>query len=165
MTLDLLRTILQAISSFAIAGGLIFTAVQFMKSRNAAHVANFTKLIELQMTLRRMRVDDPTLAYVYRHDVENQESDRAIREYFFNLMQLSIFEIVWFSYTHQQLPRDYFLSWDRRMREIASEPSFRLMWANRGMKIMHDEFQVYMDELVAETPLRTPMAIAPRESV
>ncbi len=58
-----------------------------------------------------MRVDDPSLASVYQHDVQGMSSDREIREYFMNLMQLSVFEIVWFSHKHGQLPDDYYQSW------------------------------------------------------
>src|SRR4051812_24154652 len=95
---------LQSISSLAIAAGLIFTAVQFRQYRRAIHVANFTKLVELQMHLRELRVHDPSLAAVYAHDVEHLSTDQEIREYFMNLMQLSVFEIVWFSHKNGQLP-------------------------------------------------------------
>lgn len=155
MNYELLRTILQAISSLAIAGGFIYTAIEFRKGRAARHVANFTHLVEMQMQLRRMRVDDPSLAHVYKHDVQGLKTDREIREYFFNLMQLSIFEIVWFSYRAKQLPRDYYLSWDKRMRDIAREESFRSMMEGPNMKILHDEFQAYMQRVVAEERLRS----------
>ncbi len=39
------------------------------------------------MHLREMRVSDPSLAEVYRHDVEFAETNREVREYFFNLMR------------------------------------------------------------------------------
>jgi hypothetical protein len=106
------------------------------------------------MHLREMRVDDPTLARVYKHDVEHAASPTEVREYFFNLMQLSVFEIVWFAYDHGQLPDDYYRSWDTRMREIAAEPSFRAMFASPSMKLMHDKFQVYMKQMVAQTKPR-----------
>jgi len=144
----------QALSSLAIAGGFLYTAFQFKNYRRAQHVTNFTRLVELQMHLREMRVDDPALARVYRHDIEHATTDREIREYFFNLMQLSVFEIVWFAYKHDQVPLDYYRSWDRRMRDIAAEPSFRAMMASPSMKLMHDEFQKYIKEMVESTPAR-----------
>lgn len=150
MDYELVRTALQAISSLAIAGGFIYTAIEFRKGRSARHVANFTRLVEMQMALRKMRVDDPSLANVYKHDVQGLRSDREIREYFFNLMQLSIFEIVWFSFRARQLPKDYFYSWDKRMREIAREESFRAMMEGPNMKILHDDFQSYMQTMVAQ---------------
>ncbi len=150
MDYELIRTLLQAISSLAIAGGLIYTALEFRKGREARYVANFSHLVELQMQLRRMRVDDPSLADVYKHDVQGLTTDRAVREYFFNLMQLSVFEIVWFSHQAGQLPRDYFRSWDKRMREIAREESFRHMMEGPNMKILHDDFQLYVQQMVAE---------------
>jgi hypothetical protein len=147
---DLIRTLLQAISSLAIAGGFIYTSIEFRKGREARHVANFTHLVELQMQLRRMRVDDPSLAGVYKHDVQGLRSEREVREYFFNLMQLSVFEIVWFSHRARQLPADYYQSWDKRMREIAREDSFRNMMEGPNMKILHDDFQAYIQRMVAE---------------
>jgi len=161
MNLELLRLILQAVSSLAIAGGFIFTALEFRKARAARHVTNFTNLVQLQMQLRRMRVDDPSLAHVYKHDVQNLADDREIREYFFNLMQLSVFEIVWFSYRAKQLPRDYFDSWDTRMREIAREESFQKMIQGPNMKILHDEFQIYIFELAAEERARAVRSAVP----
>ncbi len=159
MTLQLLQVLLQGLSSLGIAGGLLYTAMQFRKSRNATHFSNFSKLVQMQMHLREMRVGDPTLASVYRHDVayaehfaNPEERERAVREYFFNLMQLSVFEIAWYGHRNGQIPTDYFASWESRMREIAAERSFRLMWRSPSMKIMHDEFQKYMTTLVQSVP-------------
>jgi hypothetical protein len=101
------QIILQGLASLAIAGGLIFTAIQFRAARRTQHVANFAKMVELQFQLRKMRVDDPSLARVYKHDVEGLHNDDEIRFYFMNLMQLSVFEIVWFSHKHGHLPDDY----------------------------------------------------------
>ena len=151
MTADSLPVILQSVSSVAIACGLIFTGLQFRHWRRVAHVANFTKLVELQMALRRMRVDDPRLAWVYKHDVEENATDEDIRFYFFNLMQLSIFEIVWFSYHQEQIPEEYFRSWERRMMQVATEESFQKMFGSPRMKFLHDEFQTYMTTLVSQS--------------
>jgi len=144
MDLPELQVLLQSISSFAIAGGLVYAAVQFRQARKAAHVANFTRLVELQMHLREMRVTHPVLAEVYKQDVEGLEDERAVREYFFNLMQLSVYEIVWFSHRLGQIPPDYYRSWEKRVRDIAGEASFRRMIGSRSMKIMHDDFQRYI---------------------
>lgn len=152
MDMELLKVILQAVSSLAIFAGLVYTAVQFKKNREAQHFANFAKLVEMQMHLREMRVDDPSLASVYRHDAGAARTDREIKEYFFNLMQVAVFEIVWFGYKHGQVPMDYYTSWERRMREIAAEPSFRRMMKSGSMKIMHDEFQRVMTAMVDATP-------------
>src|SRR5437763_17119916 len=101
--LPVVQIILQALSSFAIAAGLIYTAVQFRYARKAQDVANFSKLVELQMHLRELRVSDPSLAYVYKDDVQGMTTDREIREHFMNLMQLSVFEIVWYAHKQGQL--------------------------------------------------------------
>lgn len=139
---------LQSASSIIIGCGLIFTGLQFRHWRRVAHVANFTKLVELQMHLREMRVNEPGLANVYKHDVEGRESDEQVKEYFFNLMQLSVFEIVWFSYKEGLIPEVYFKSWERRMIQIAHEVSFVEMFKSKSMKILHDDFERYMADLV-----------------
>src|SRR5512146_880772 len=146
--LQLLQITLQALSSFAIAGGLIFTAIQVWQARKAQLVANFSKLVELQYQLREIRVEHPELASVHQHDVENLHSDREIQDYFLNLMQLSLFEIAWYAHKHGQLPDDYFNSWASRMWEVAQEDSFRRMINNPAMKIMHDEFDRFIRDLV-----------------
>jgi thioesterase domain-containing protein len=143
--------VLQTISSLSIAGGLIFAAVQFRHGRKATHVANFTRLVELQMQLRRMRVDDPSLAAVYRHDMTGLQTDEQVRQYFFNLMQLSLFEIAWYSHRHGQLPDDYWQSWVDRMKTIQVEESFRQMMASPAMKILHNDFQKYVVDLMGQT--------------
>jgi hypothetical protein len=148
-TLQVIQIILQALSSFAIAGGLLFTAVQFRQARKAQLVANFSKLVELQYQLRQIRVQTPALASVHKHDVENLHSEREIQEYFLNLMQLSLFEIAWYAHKHGQLPPDYFQSWAKRMWQVGQEESFRSMIHNPSMKIMHDEFDSYVRKLLA----------------
>jgi hypothetical protein len=151
ITLQHVAVALQTISSLSIAAGFLFGAYQFRAYRRAAHVANFTKLVELQMHLREMRVTDPKLAQVYRHDMIGMDSERQVREYFFNLMQISVFEIVWFAYEHGQVPEDYFRSWETRMRDIAAEDSFRATMSSPSMKIMHDDFWKYLVQLVEST--------------
>jgi hypothetical protein len=146
--LQLLQITLQALSSFAIAGGLIFTAVQFAQARKAQLVANFSKLVELQYELRKIRVQQPSLASVHSQDVEHLHSEREIQEYFLNLMQLSLYEIAWYAHKHGQLPDDYFHSWTSRMWQVAQEQSFQRMIANPAMKIMHDEFDAFVRRLI-----------------
>src|SRR5512143_93135 len=146
--LQILQITLQALSSFAIAGGLIFTAIQFGQARKAQLVANFSKLVELQYQLRQIRVQNPALASVHQHDVEHLHTEREIQEYFLNLMQLSLFEIAWYAHKHGQLPADYFHSWASRMWQVAQEESFRRMIQNPSMKIMHDEFDTYVRRLI-----------------
>src|SRR5690349_23643991 len=123
--IQIVQVTLQALSAFAIAGGLLYTAVQFRLARKAQAVANFAKIVELQYDLRKLRVDHPSLASVHKHDVEHLHSDREIQEYFLNLMQLSLFEIAWYAHKEGQIPDDYFQSWTTRMWQIAQEPSFR----------------------------------------
>ncbi|GMV25598.1 MAG: hypothetical protein AMXMBFR58_16290 [Phycisphaerae bacterium] len=146
---ELLKVLLQGLTVLVFAAGLFYTGLQFRHWRRAAYVSNFTKLVELQMQLRRMRVDDPSLARIYKHDVVDLQSDTEIREHFFNLMQLSVFEIVWFSHRMRQLPEDYFQSWVDRMKILEQEESFQKMIDDRKMKILHDEFQTYVRDMTA----------------
>lgn len=148
--LEWLKVALQFITSTIFAFGLVYTGLQFRHWRRAAYVSNFTKLVELQMQLRRMRVEDPSLARVYKHDVVDLQTDQEIREHFMNLMQLSIFEIVWFSHRMRQLPDDYYKSWVDRMKIIEQEESFQKMIDDKKMKILHDEFQRYVRDMTAQ---------------
>jgi hypothetical protein len=143
--------VLQALSSFAIAGGFIFTAVQFRQARKAQLVANFAKLVELQSQLRYVRVQSPSLASVSPGDVKYFTNDREIQEYFLNLIQLSLFEIAWYANKQGQITPDYYHSWTTRMWSIAQEDSFRRMIDNPAVKIMHDDFGRFIKRLV-ESP-------------
>jgi hypothetical protein len=147
--LQVLQVTLQALSSFAIAAGLIYTAIQFGEARKAQLVANFSKLVELQYQLRHLRVENPKLAS--EGDTQHLHSDHDIQVYYVNLMQLSLFEIAWYAHKHRQLPDDYFNSWRVRIWDVAQEPSFRAMLDNPSMKIMHDEFAVFVRRLI-ESP-------------
>ncbi|HEY2374989.1 MAG TPA: hypothetical protein VGH98_03350 [Gemmatimonadaceae bacterium] len=147
-SIQIVQITLQAVSSFAIAGGLLYTAFQFRAARKAQAVANFAKLVELQYQLRKIRVDHPSLAAVHKNDVEHLHSDREIQEYFLSLMQLSLFEIAWYAHKEGQLPDDYFRSWEKRMSQLGEEDAFRDMLANPAMKIMHDDFDDYVRALL-----------------
>lgn len=150
MTVVHFQLMFQALSALSIFGALVFTAVQFRHWRKAQHAANFAKIVEMHMQLRRMRVENPSLARVYKHDVEGLNSDDEIRAYFANLMQLSVFEIVWFNHRLGQLPDDYFASWLSRMRAIAAEDSFQQAMAKTSMKVMHDDFQKLVMDVARE---------------
>ena len=146
--IQIVQVTLQALSAFAIAGGFLYTAFQFREARKAQAVANFAKLVELQYQLRKIRVDQPSLASVHKHDVVHLHSDREIQAYYLSLMQLSLFELAWYAHKEGQLPDDYFQSWEKRMVELGDDESFRAMLANPSMKIMHDEFDVYVRALL-----------------
>lgn len=50
---SMLHVILQAIPVLAAAGGVLYAALQFRGWRLSQYVANFTKLIELQLQIRK----------------------------------------------------------------------------------------------------------------
>ena len=149
MSLQELQITLQALSAFAIAGGLLYTAIQFREARKAQSVANFAKLVELQFSLRRLRVEHPALAAVHQEDVQHLHSDFEVQAYFLNLMQLSLFEIAWYAHEQGQLPDDYFQSWAKRMWQLGQDEGFRGMLQSPAMKIMHDGFDAYVRALIA----------------
>lgn len=158
MSLTLMPIILQSISSLAIAGGFIFAAIQLRQTRRAQHVANFSRLVEMQMSLRRLRVERPELAAVHAHDVADLPSDRDVQHYFLNLMQLSLFEIAWYAHRQGQLADDYFASWEHRMIALCNEESFKRMMAKPGMKIMHDDFHAYLQAMMARADMQSTMS-------
>ncbi|MBN8645606.1 MAG: hypothetical protein J0L61_10260, partial [Planctomycetes bacterium] len=152
MNIPLVTLVLQSISSLAIAGGFIFAAIQLRQTRRAQHVSNFSRLVEMQMALRRLRVEHPELAGVHAHDIQDLPSDRDVQHYFLNLMQLSLFEIAWYAHRQGQLSDDYFASWQARIHALCAEPSFQAMLAKPGMKIMHDEFAAYVQDMARRNP-------------
>ncbi|MGI9141241.1 MAG: hypothetical protein ACR2GJ_09045 [Gemmatimonadaceae bacterium] len=152
----LVQVTLQALSSVAIAGGLLYAAIQFRSTRKAQLVANFSKLVELQYHLRHLRVQDPSLAKVHPQDIKNLHSDREIQEYFLNMMQLSLFEIAWYAHDQKQLSDEYYDSWVQRMRQVAREESFQKMISNPSVKIMHDDFEAYVKGLAASASAGAP---------
>jgi hypothetical protein len=71
-----LQMLFQAVSALAVVGRFVYAALQFRGWRTAQYVANFTTLVELQ--LRKMVVDDPTLAPVgLALPAEDQEEKNA----------------------------------------------------------------------------------------
>jgi hypothetical protein len=142
------QTILQGISALALTCSLVYAALQLRNWRTAQYVANFTKLVELQLELRKMRVDDPQLALA-DPDAVQAGTQQQVRDYFYELMQLSLFEIAWFSHERGQLPDDYFRSWVGSMSAMATRPTFQAMWRSGSTKIMHDRFREYVEALVA----------------
>jgi hypothetical protein len=96
-----------------------------------------------------------------------------MRGYFYNLMQLSVFEIAWFRHQHGQLPEDYFTSWVANMAAITKRPTFRTMWRSDRTKILHEGFRQYMEQVMEDTrmpgecytPTKEPIASTSPASV
>src|SRR5262244_4366434 len=119
----MLQVVLQVVSVLAVTVGLVYTALQFRGWRTTQHVANFTKLVELQLQLRKMVVDDPTLATLA--GVAPGTTPDETRGNYYNLMQVSLFEIAWFSHQYGQLPHDYFASWVENMTGVTRRSAYR----------------------------------------
>ncbi len=152
----MLQVVLQAVSALAVTGGLVYAALQFRGWRTAQYVANFTALVELQLQLRKMVVEDPTLATLGA-GMPPETAPDEIRGNFYNLMQVSLFEIAWFSHKHGQLPHDYFASWVANMAVVAQHPAFRTMWQSDRTKILHDGFRQYMNTLLEGASVSAPV--------
>lgn len=161
MSEETLRVVLlaaaQALSAVAFAGTFIYAALQFRVWRTAQHVANFTKLVELQLKLRSMNVNDPSLAALDPY-FDPGATAEEVRGYFYNLMQVSLFEIAWFSHKHKQLDEGYFQSWVSNMSAFVRRPSFRSMWRSDRTKILDNRFRIYVDTLIDDAP---PLAAVP----
>jgi hypothetical protein len=150
----MLQVVLQAVSALAVAEELVYVALQFRGWRTAQHVANFTTLVELQ--LRKMVVEEPTLA-ILGAGIHPGGVPDEIRGNFYNLMQVSLFEIAWFSHQLGQLPHDYFASYVASMAVVAQRPAFRTMWQSDRTKILHDGFRQYMNTLLEDASVCTPV--------
>jgi len=136
-------------STLGVAGGLVYAGLQLRGWRDAQYVVNFTKLVELQLQLRKMLVDDPTLAF-QGLGLPPDTPPKDIRGDYYNLMQLSLFEIAWFTHLHRQLTDDYFDSWVDSMSEVVQRPAFKEMWRREQLKIMHRGFRDYMNSVIKE---------------
>jgi len=90
-----------------------------------------------------MLADDPTLG-------PDGAPVKDSRGYYYSLMQLSLFEIAWFTRKHGQLTDDYFASWKVSMASTAKGPAFRAIWQSDRTKILHDGFRKCMDALLQE---------------
>jgi hypothetical protein len=154
---EVFQLIVQALSTLAVAGGLIYAALQFRGWRTAQYVTNFTELVKLQLELRKMVVEDPTLATAGL-DIPPGTRPEDIRSDYYNLMQLSLFEIAWFSHLKGELTDDYFNSWVTNMTEVARRPAFYAMWQSDRTKIMHAGFRQYMNAFMEHTVVLAPVS-------
>src|SRR5262249_30762577 len=94
----------------------------------------------------KMVVDDPALATLA--GVAPATTPDETRGTFYNLMQVSLFEIAWFSHERGQLPDDYFASWVENMVGVTRRSAFRAMWEGDGTKILHAGSRHYMETLI-----------------
>jgi hypothetical protein len=140
--------VVQFISTLGVAGGVVYAGKQLRGWRDSQYIANFTKLVQLQLEMRKMAVDDPTLAF-QSHGAP-AATPRDIREDYYNLMQLRLFEIAWFTHLHGQLTDDYFNSWVAGMAEVIQRPAFKTMWDKERLKIQHSGFRDYMNEMMKQ---------------
>lgn len=153
MSKEWLQVIIQAIPVLAAAGGLIYAGLQFRGWRTTQYVANFTKLVELQLQLRKMIVDDPTLEPKGSMEPARTPAEE-MRRYYYALMQMGVFEIAWYTHKKGQLTDDYFASWEAAMSSIATYPAFRAMWRTDRAKILHDGFRQYVEALIEKSSVR-----------
>ena len=150
MSFSVLQALLQGIPVLAAAGGLFYAALQFRGWRDSQYVANFTKLVEVQLQLRKMVVDDPILDPLGSAEPTRSPAEK-MRKYYYALMQMGVFEIAWFTHKQGQLTDDYFASWETAMASIVKYPDFHSMWQADRAKILHDGFRHYVDALIEKS--------------
>jgi hypothetical protein len=150
---NLLQVLIQAIPVLAAAGGLFYAAIQFRGWRTGQYVANFTKLVDLQLQLRKMIVDDPSLDPMGREDLARSPAEKT-RKYYYVMIQMGVFEIAWFTHKSGQLTDDYFASWEDAMVSILKYPSFHAAWRTDQTKILHEGFRQYVDTLIEKSSVR-----------
>jgi len=141
--------LVQIVSTLGVAGGVVYAGKQLRGWRDSQYIANFTKLVQLQLEHRKRLVDDPALA-LQGIGLPAGTPPEDIREDYYNLMQLRLFEIAWFTHLHGQLTDDYFNSWVAGMAEVIERPAFKAMWQKERLKIQHSEFRDYMNEMMKE---------------
>jgi hypothetical protein len=160
MNVSLLHVIIIAVPLLVAAAGLVYAAMQFRGWLASQYVANFTKLVELQLQLRKMVVDDPTLAPAGTTKVARTPAEE-MRSYYYALMQMSVFEIAWFAHKQGQLTDDYFASWEAYIAAMAKYPAFRAMWQTDRTTILHDGFREYVDTLTSIESASVPEHVRP----
>jgi len=143
----MLQVLIQGIPLLAAAGGLVFAAMQFRGWRTTQYVANFTKLVELQLQNPKDDRGGSHLSAEGQREPTRSPAEKT-RLHSYALMQIGVFEIAWFTHKYGQLTDDYFASWEAAMVSIVKYPTFRAMWQTDQTKILHDGFRQYVDFLI-----------------
>ena len=156
MNNPMLQVVLQAVSALAVTGGAGLRGLAVSGVANRAACGEFYHAGRAAITTPQMAVEDPTLATLGA-GMSPETAPDEIRGNFYNLMQVSLFEIAWFSHQHGQLPHDYFASWVASMAVVAQRPAFRTMWQSDRTKILHAGFRQYMNILLEDASVYAPV--------
>jgi len=119
-------------------------------------VANFTTLVELQLQLRKMVVEEPTLATLGTGNVPRDRTGRDSRL----LLQPDASEPVrncLVQPSHGQLPHDLFRLVGGEHDCSRPAPAFRTMWQSDRTKILHAGFRQYMNTLLEDASVCAPV--------
>lgn len=113
------------------------------------YASTYSRMIEMLKDLRAMRIEDPTLAQVYKGDT-NGKTEQEIRHHFFNLIVLSIAELLFVNRKLKLAPDRDWDNWIEAIRHLAQEPSFRAMVLGPSRKIVHPEFEGMVKQICLE---------------
>lgn len=111
--------------------------------------SNYGQFIALLKDLRMERVRHPDLARVYSEETEGMD-DAEIRNHFFNLIVLSIFEKVYYDKNLGLVDNDTWKFWLESMKNLCNERSFKNMILRQSYKIANPELVKILREYVLE---------------
>lgn len=128
---------------------LIVLIIQTRHLQKTMYAANYGKMIEMLKDLRLLRINDPSLAKVYSKEVEGL-SNEDIRYHFFNLIVLSILEMLFVDWKQGLISRETWEYWLDSIRRISAEKSFREMVLRESYKIVNPEFCRIVEGIVKD---------------
>jgi len=106
-------------------------------------------MIDMLKELRLLRINDPELAKVYETEIKSL-SPIETKYHFFNLIVLSILEMLYVDMKLGLITKDTWQFWLAKIRDIATEKSFRQMVLRQSYKIVNPEFCRIVEKIVKD---------------
>jgi hypothetical protein len=128
---------------------LIILIIQTRHLQRTIYSSNYGRMIEMLKELRVLRINNPSLAKVYASEVEGL-TDEQIRFHFFNLIVLSILEMLYIDWSQGLISKETWEYWLDAIRKISHEQSFRDMVLRKSYKIVNPEFSKIVESIVCE---------------
>jgi len=128
---------------------LIILIIQTRHLQRTIYSSNYGRMIEMLKELRVLRINDPSLAKVYAREVEGL-TDEQIRFHFFNLIVLSILEMLYIDWSQGLISKETWEYWLDAIRKISHEKSFRDMVLRKSYKIVNPDFSKIVESIVCE---------------
>jgi hypothetical protein len=146
---DSMIELLTLIQTVVLTITLIILIIENRTLRKTIYASNYGKMIDMLKELRLLRINDPELAKVYETEVKNL-SPTETRYHFFNLIVLSILEMLFVDMKLGLITKDTWQFWLKRIQDIANEKSFRQMVLRQSYKIVNPEFCKIVEEIVKD---------------